>query len=49
MKILVSIIIPTYKRKENLLKLLKSLVPEMKQDYEVIIGKIKTGRCLRKK
>lgn len=37
MRILLTIIIPTYKRKKSLLRLLASLRPEMKQTYEVIV------------
>ena len=34
----VSIIIPTYKRKESVLRLLASLVSEMKENYEILIS-----------
>ncbi|HEX8965694.1 MAG TPA: glycosyltransferase, partial [Patescibacteria group bacterium] len=37
MKYLFSIIIPTYKRKASLIRLLESLVSEMKLQYEIII------------
>jgi len=33
----VSVIIPTFKRKDSLLRLLKSLVPEMTDKYEIVV------------